>query len=242
MVSVQALSKRFADRIVVDQVSLAAQPGEVLGLLGENGAGKTTTLRMLATILQPSAGDALVGGCSIVREPHRVRRQLGFLTADAGLYDRLTARENVQYFALLHGVDRATLNARTAAIFELLDLGAVADKPVGRFSKGMKQKVCLARAFVHDPPVLLLDEPSSGLDVAAMRAMEQFILQQKQAGKVILFSSHIMSEVEKLCDRVAVISRGRIVAEGTLDALRQPGAKERLEDVFLRLVGDRACD
>lgn len=238
MVSVQALLKRFGRFVAVNGVSFDARRSEVFGLLGENGAGKTTLMRMLATVLQPTDGDALVCGASLIRDPSAVRRHVGFLTADSGLYDRLSAWENVQYFGELYGVDRRTIRVRTQEIFELLDLTEVAGKPVGQFSKGMRQKVCLARTFVHDPAVLLLDEPSSGLDVSSTHTVCDFILSQRQAGKVIIFSSHIMSEVEKLCDRVAVIHHGEIIAQGTIDDLRQTHRTTRLEEVFLRLVGE----
>lgn len=234
----EQLSKRFGALSAVHRVSFEARPGEILGLLGENGAGKTTILRMLATVLKPTEGDALINGHSVLKEPETVRRQLGFLTADAGVYDRLTARENVHYFGQLHGIDEATIRNRIEEIFFRLDLGKVADKSVGLFSKGMKQKVCLARTFVHDPSVLFLDEPTSGLDVSATKALDEFILGEKAQGKTIIYSSHIMSEVEKLCDRISIIHRGELIACGKIEELKLNDRKTGLEEVFLRLVGE----
>ncbi|MHB8926475.1 MAG: ABC transporter ATP-binding protein [Bacillota bacterium] len=237
MVEVQGLTKRFNNLTAVDGVSFAARPGEIFGLLGENGAGKTTTLRVLATVLAPTSGDAVVNGFSVTREAQKVRASIGFVSSDAGLYDRLTARENVAYFGRLHGLPGPTLTKRIDVLFAWLDLKDAADRRVGKFSKGMKQKVCIARALVHDPPVMLLDEPTAGLDVTAIHAVDEFILRAKREGKTIIFSSHIMSEVEKLCDRVAIIHHGSIIAAGTMDELM--AKRERFEDVFLRLIGGR---
>ncbi|HEY3315063.1 MAG TPA: ATP-binding cassette domain-containing protein [Bacillota bacterium] len=235
MVEVKGLSKTFKNLTAVAKIDFTAKPGEIFGLLGENGAGKTTTLRLLASILTPTSGDAIVNGFSVVRQPEKVRATIGFVASDAGLYDRLTARENVAYFGRLHGLSRQALEGRIADIFSWLDMNEYADRRVGKFSKGMKQKVCIARALIHDPPVMLLDEPTAGLDVTAIHAVDEFILRAKREGKTIIFSSHIMSEVEKLCDRVAIIHRGAIIASGTMDDLA--ANRERFEDVFLRLIG-----
>jgi len=237
VVEVKGLTKRFNRLTAVENVDFTARPGEILGLLGENGAGKTTTLRVLATVLAPTSGDVVVNGFSVARQAQQVRASIGFISSEAGLYDRLTARENVAYFGRLHGIPRPVLNDRIDALFDWLDLKDVADRRVGKFSKGMKQKVCIARAIIHDPPVLLLDEPTAGLDVTAIHAVDQFILRAKGEGRTIIFSSHVMSEVEKLCDRVAIIHRGSIIAGGTMDELK--AKRERFEDVFLRLIGGR---
>jgi len=238
MIVVNTLTKRFGARTAVNSVSFQAWPGEVFGLLGENGAGKTTTLRMIATVLSPDEGDVYVNGRSVRREGDLVRHQLGLLTADAGLYARLSARENVEYFGQLWGLDKKTIRKRTEEIFVLLELENVGEHPVGTFSKGMKQKVCLARTFVHNPAVLLLDEPSNGLDVSSSNAVGDFILREKAAGKTIVFSSHNMGEVEKLCDKVAIIHHGELIAQGSIEGLKVDYSA-RFEDAFLRLVGAR---
>ncbi len=235
MVEVKELTKRFNNLTAVDRISFEARPGEIFGLLGENGAGKTTTLRILATVLSPTSGDAVVNGFSVTREAQKVRASIGFVSSDAGLYDRLTARENVAYFGRLHGLTETAIRERIENAFSWLDMKEFADRRVGKFSKGMKQKVCIARALVHDPPVMFLDEPTAGLDVTAIHAVDEFILRAKREGKTIIFSSHIMSEVEKLCDRVAIIHRGALIAAGTMDELK--AKRERFEDVFLRLIG-----
>lgn len=240
MVEVRELSKRFGDVLAVDGVSFACRPGEIFGLLGENGAGKTTTLRIIATLLTPTSGTAVVNGFSVTTEPAEVRRSIGLISADSGLYDRLTPRETVRYFGRLYDMDDRTIRRRSEEIFELLDMKDYADRRTGQFSKGMKQKVSIARTLVHDPPVLLLDEPTAGLDVSAVKMIDDFILRAKERGKTIIFSSHIMGEVEKLCDRVAIVSRGRVVAAGTITELKQNDVRARFEDVFLRLVGDRS--
>ncbi len=245
MIEAIGLTKRFAPSKrggrpveAVNGASFMARPGEVFGLLGENGAGKTTTLRMLSTILEPSAGTARVMGYDIMREPERVRRSIGVVATDTGLYDRLTPREMLRYFGELNDLDRATIARRSDELFELLGMVEFADRRAGQLSKGTKQKVHVARAMISDPPVLLLDEPSAGLDVTSSRAVDDFILRAKRAGKTIVFSSHIMSEVEKVCDRVAIIHQGSIIIEGTVDELkgRQPDSK--FEDVFVRLLGE----
>ncbi len=239
MVEVKELTKRFGEIRAVDGVSFECRPGEILGLLGENGAGKTTTLRILSTLLAPTSGTAVVNGHSVTEDPAAVRRSIGLIAADSGLYDRLTPREIIRYFGRLNDLDEGTIRTRTDEIFDLLDMREYADRRTGKFSKGMKQKVSIARTLVHDPPVLFLDEPTAGLDVSAVKVVDDFILRAKGRGKTIVFSSHIMSEVEKLCDRVAIIHKGRIVATGTIAELMKDDVRARFEDVFLRLVGER---
>lgn len=236
-ITVRGLTKTFGEAVAVENLSFEAREGEIFGLLGENGAGKTTTLRMLATLLTPTRGEASVGGADVVREPERVRRSLG-IVFDAGVYERLSARENIRYFGRLHGLSGADLERRVDELLTTLAMNEYADKRAGTFSKGMRQKVVIARALVHDPPILLMDEPTSGLDVTAARGVQQFVLQAKERGKCIVFSSHNMTEVEKLCDRVAVMHRSRIAAEGSIAELREASANKSFEEVFVGLVGE----
>ena len=222
--------------VAVDGVSFAARPGEIFGVLGPNGAGKTTTLRLLATTITPDAGSATVYGHDIVREPVQVRRNLGVLTANIGLYPRLTARENVAYFARLYGLEPAAAERRIRELFHLLDMESYADRRTDTFSTGMKQKVAIARAVVHDPPVMIFDEPTSGLDVLGARTVVEFVRSCREQGKCVLLSTHQMVEVAKLCDRVAIIHAGRIQATGTVpELLARTGASD-LEEAFLSLV------
>ncbi|MEW6724722.1 MAG: ATP-binding cassette domain-containing protein [Bacillota bacterium] len=238
MVIAEKLTKRFGNLTAVDRVSFQCRPGEVLGLLGENGAGKTTTLRMLATILEPSEGTATVAGYDLRRQPEEVRRNIGIVFGEGGLYDRLTARETVRFFGRLHGMDDQTIAARTDELFRLLDLAEAADRRTGKFSKGMKQKVAIARALIHDPPVLILDEPTAGLDVTSSRVVDELIRTARQNNKAVIFSSHIMSEVEELCDRVAIIHRGQIIVTSTVQELKAGHMQDKFEDIFVRLVGE----
>ncbi|MEW6524723.1 MAG: ATP-binding cassette domain-containing protein [Bacillota bacterium] len=240
MISVHSLSKSFGQLLAVDRVSFTVGPGEVFGLLGENGAGKTTTLRMLATVLRPTQGSATIMGHDLIREPLRVRQIIGVLSAETGLYDRLTAWENVRYFGRLHGMGDAQIRQRSAPLADSLDMASFWHRRAGTLSKGMRQKVCIVRAVIHDPAVLLMDEPTAGLDVTSARAVHDFIHSWKREGRSILFSSHVMSEVEKVCDRIAVIHRGRIVAAGSLDEVKAQAPKRDLEEIFVRLVGETA--
>ncbi len=224
--------------VAVSEVSFSARPGEVFGLLGENGAGKTTTLRMLSTVLEPTSGTAKIMGHDIVKEPEEVRRHIGVLATDTGVYDRLTPREILGYFGELHDIDRATIARRSDDIFRRLGMTEYADVRAGKLSKGTKQKVHIARAMINDPPVLLFDEPTAGLDVTSARAVDEFILEAKRDGKTVVLSSHVMSEVEKLCDRVAIIHHGALIVQGTMDELKGHRADSKFEDVFVRLVGE----
>jgi sodium transport system ATP-binding protein len=241
LVEAQNLSKRFGRSgvLAVDRASFRAPAGQIFGLLGENGAGKTTTLRLLATILQPTSGNALINGVDLVRDPGEVRRQIGAVFAEPSVYDRLTPREHLRYFGDLHDLPRREVVARSAELFRRLGMEEFADRRSGQLSRGMKQKVALARAWLTDPPVLLMDEPTAGLDVLSTQVVEEFIGEARAAGKTVIFSSHIMSQVEKLCDRVAIIHRGAIIAEGTVAELKSRFTQDRFEDVFVRLVGDK---
>jgi sodium transport system ATP-binding protein len=220
----------------VDHVRFTVRPGEVFGLLGPNGAGKTTTLRMLCTVLTPSAGTATVAGFDVVTQPSEVRHHVGFLSANTGVYDRMTAWEMVEYYGRLHEVPPEVLRPRMEGLFASLQMQGFRDVPGAKMSTGMKQKVSIARALVNDPPVLIFDEPTAGLDILVQRAVLESIKQLRGRGKTILFSTHIMREVEKLCDRVAIMSRGRIVVCGTLDELRQLYKQDDLEELFFALV------
>ena len=220
----------------VDHLSFEAHEGHIFGLLGPNGAGKTTALRMLSTLIAPTDGTAWVAGYNIVESPEAVRRSIGFLTGSTGLYPRLSAREVVRYFALMYGLDEASAARRIDFLFEKLGITEYQNKRCGDLSSGMKQKVSIARAIVHDPPVLILDEPTTGLDVLASQHIVSFIQESRQAGKCVIFSTHIMSEADRLCDEIAIIHRGHIVAQGTIDALRQETGEAKVEDVFLSVL------
>jgi len=244
MVSVQGLSKSFGTNKAVDEVSFEIKKGEVFGLLGENGAGKTTTLRMLATMLEPTSGTAVINGIDIIKDPQAVRFQIGILFGgETGLYDRLTVYENISYFAELNDMDKGNTRARIAEIARTLSMEEFINKRAGKLSKGMKQKAAFGRAIVHDPQIMFFDEPTSGLDVSAARNVHDFIMDCKKAGKTILFSSHTMSEVEKLCDRIGIIHKGKLIDTGTIDELKAKYNNNSLEEIFIHLVGGgkRTC-
>src|SRR5438874_2151463 len=241
MIEVRNLSKWFrganGDRVTaVDAVRFTVRPGEVFGLLGPNGAGKTTTLRMLCTVLSPSSGTANVAGFDVVTQPSEVRHHVGFLSANTGVYDRMTAWEMVEYYGRLHEVPPDVLRPRMEELFATLQMQTFRDVPGAKMSTGMKQKVSIARALVNDPPVLIFDEPTAGLDVLVQRAVLDSIKQLRGRGKTIIFSTHIMREAEKLCDRVAIMSKGKILVCGTLDDLRQMHNQHDLEELFFALV------
>ena len=237
----QGLVKVFKDRKrgevrAVDGVSFEAHAGQVCGLLGVNGAGKTTTLRMLSTMLHPTAGDALVCNHSVVRDPEGVRHSIGFMSAATSLYGRLTAREMVVYFGRLHGMRPAAISARIDELFSLFGLTEFAQVRCDKLSSGNKQKVSIVRTVLHDPPVMVFDEPTAGLDVLASRTIVDFVRDCRDRGKCVLFSTHRMDEVEKLCDRVGVIHRGKLLCCEALEALRARTPSGRVEDAFVRLV------
>jgi sodium transport system ATP-binding protein len=240
MIEVHGLSKVFrgsaGSKVAVDNLHFAVRPGEVFGLLGPNGAGKTTTLRMLCTVLRPTAGTAQIAGYDVVRQASQVRRHIGFLSANTGIYDRMTAWEMVEYYGQLHQMPAPRLRQRMEELFTTLHMHDIAQVRGSEMSTGMKQKVSMARALIHDPPVLIFDEPTAGLDVLVQRAVLHMIQQLRQQHKTILFSTHILREVEKLCDRVAIMARGQIVACGTLNDLRQMYRQPDLEELFFALV------
>jgi sodium transport system ATP-binding protein len=241
LIEAENLSKEFHDSRrgvvhAVDRVTFRCNPGRIYGLLGANGAGKTTTLRMFATMLQPSTGTARVAGYDVRTEPENVRRSIGFLSTATALYGRLTARETVEYFGELYGLEHGELRRRTELIFSRLDMNGFSDRRCDTLSTGMRQKVSIARTLVHDPPVMIFDEPTSGLDVMSARAIIQFICECRDQGKTVLFSTHVMSEAEKLCDEIGIIHDGRLICEGSLDQLRERCGKRDLEDIFLQAV------
>ena len=242
MIQVRELSKVFsqAGRTAptgVETISFEAHAGEVFGLQGPTGAGKTTTMRLLATILPPTSGTATINGYDLIRNPLEVRRSIGFLSGDMGLYHRLTPREILTHCGKLYGIPSPQLRDRIAGLFDVFGITEYADARTDKFSTGMRQKVAIARTVVHDPPVIILDEPTSGLDVPAAHMVEQFIRQARDEGKCIIYSTHIMEEAEYLCDRIAVVHQGRIQALGTIDQLRQLSGKRQLREIFLALLG-----
>jgi sodium transport system ATP-binding protein len=229
---------RAADGSVVkavDGVSLAVRPGEIVGLLGANGAGKTTTMRVLATLLAPTAGTARVGGCDVRTDPLGARRLLGYVSATTGVPDRLTPVEVLRSYGRLHGIEVARLEARIALLVDVLDLGGCADRPCGRLSSGQRQRTSLGRALVHDPPALVLDEPTSALDILGSRTLLDFLEKLRAEGRAILLSTHRLHETERRCDRFVVIHAGRVVAEGPRDAL-VAGRAGGLEEAFFAAV------
>ena len=237
MIEVRDLHKSFGKVVAVDGVSFRANDGQITGLLGPNGAGKTTSLRMLYTLLKPDRGQVLVDGVDAAADAGAVRRKLGVLPDSRGLYKRLTSRENIRYFGQLHGLDEATIAARTEALAKALDMGDIIDRRTEGFSQGQRVKTAIARALVHDPRNVILDEPTNGLDVMATRAMRRFLHQLRDEGRCVLFSSHIMQEVAALCDRIVIIAHGRVVAEGSADELRAQTGESNLEDAFVKAIG-----
>ena len=237
MIEVTGLAKAFGEVKAVDGVDFTVPDGGITGLLGPNGAGKTTTLRILATLLRPDAGTAAVDGHDVEHAALEVRRRIGVVPDAKGLYPRLTARENVRYYGRLHGFEGAELEAAIDRLIALLAMEDIADRRTEGFSTGQRVKVAIARALIHDPPNVLLDEPTSGLDIMATRAMREAIRRLRDDGKCVLLSTHIMQEVSALCDRVVVIARGRVVADGTPDQLREHTGRDNLEDVFVELIG-----
>jgi sodium transport system ATP-binding protein len=241
MIHVDRLCKSFRDLrrgtvYAVDHVSFEARPGEIFGLLGPNGAGKTTTMRILCTVLRPTGGSATVAGFDVATQPADVRQHIGFMSMNTAVYDRMTAWELVEYFGGLYGLGGDRLRERMDTVFSTLQMNDFRDTLGAKMSTGMRQKVSIARAIVHDPPVLIFDEPTAGLDVLVARAVLENIERLRELGKCILFSTHIMREVERLCDRVAIVSRGRVQACGTLAELREQSGQQDLEEMFFKLV------
>jgi sodium transport system ATP-binding protein len=241
MIHVENLTKSFRDLrrgqvLAVDHLSFDCRPGEIFGLLGPNGAGKTTAMRILCTVLRPTGGVARVAGYDVVTQAAEVRRHIGFMSANTAIYDRMSAWEMIEYFGRLYGLQGEHLRTRMEEVFATLRMNDFRDVLGAKMSTGMRQKVSIARAIVHDPPVLIFDEPTLGLDVLVARAVLGNVEQLRAAGKCVLYSTHIMREVERLCDRVAVVSKGKIQACGTLAELRQRHGEEDLEELFFKLV------
>jgi sodium transport system ATP-binding protein len=237
MIRVDQVRKRFGTVTAVDGVSFAADDGAITGLLGPNGAGKTTTLRMLYAVMTPDSGSIRVDDVDAVASPQDAQARLGVLPDGFGLYPRLTAREHLEYFGELHGISGARLHQRTRELMELLDMNAIADRRTAGFSHGERTKVALARALVHNPQNVLLDEPTNGLDVMSTRAVRSIVRKLRDEGRCVLFSSHVMQEVSALCDAIVVIAAGRVVARGTPDELRRQTGQDSLEDAFVALTG-----
>jgi sodium transport system ATP-binding protein len=241
MIETRGLTKVFHDKKrgqirAVDNVNFSCKSGQIYGLLGANGAGKTTTLRMLATILEPTDGTAIVCGHDVNDAPERVRANVGFLSTATALYPRLTSQEMVEYFGRLNGIDEKSLKIRIDEIFSRLDMNSFRDRRCDKLSTGMKQKTSIARTLVHDPQVMIFDEPTLGLDIMTARTIIDFIRECRQRGKTVIFSTHVMSEVEKLCDVIGIIQSGKLLAEGSLPELRDRYNERDLEEIFVKIV------
>ncbi len=241
MIQALSLTKAYSDFVrgdvlALSGVSFSASPGQIYGLLGPNGAGKTTALRILSTVLQPTSGTAIVGGFDCVTQPEMVRHQIGFISANTAVYDRMTAWEMVAYFGRLYGMSDDELRERIELLFDRFQMQEIRDLLGAKMSTGMKQKVSVARALVHDPPVLIFDEATTGLDVLVARALLDVVAELRDQGKCIIFSTHIMREAERLCDRIAIMHRGQILAEGTLKELHDQHEERDLEELFFQLI------
>src|SRR6186997_3404579 len=244
MIEARSLTKAYSDLVrgevlALSDVTFSAAAGQIYGLLGPNGAGKTTALRILSTVLQPTRGTAMVGGFDVVTQPEMVRHQIGFISANTAVYDRMTAWEMVEYFGRLYGLDDDELRARMEVLFERFQMQEIRDLLGAKMSTGMKQKVSIARAVVHDPPVLIFDEATVGLDVLVARALLKIVAELREMGKCVILSTHIMREAERLCDRLAIMHRGQILAEGALSELREQHNEQDLEELFFRLISER---
>lgn len=237
----EGLTKRFGAVLAVDQATIQVNPGEVVGLLGPNGAGKTTMLRMIAGILAPDAGSVTVAGMDMATRPLEAKRAVGFHSGDTQLYRRLNAREALAYFGRLYGMEETRLKARIDDLVELLDMRSFCDRPCDTYSAGQKQRANIARAFLHEPELLILDEPTTALDVISGRFIVETIRAESAAGRAVLFSTHIMGEAEYLCDRIALLHQGRIVDHGRLDELLERSGCRNLTDTFLKLAGQEAA-
>ncbi|MEM9533006.1 MAG: ATP-binding cassette domain-containing protein [Pseudomonadota bacterium] len=237
MIEVNGLAKRFGKVEALTDVTFSAPDGAITGLLGPNGAGKSTTLRVLYTVLQPDQGTAVIDGHDVVQDSLLARRAIGALPHGSGAYPRLTARENVRYYGRLNGMGGAALERRIDQLADMLEMNDFIDRRTKGFSQGQRTKVALARALVHEPRNVILDEPTNGLDVMATRALRELIRRLREAGHCVLFSSHVMQEVAALCDEIVIIARGRVVASGTPDALREATGQENLEDAFVQAIG-----
>ncbi len=239
MILVENLSKSFPSIQALQGVTFGADDGQITGLLGPNGAGKTTTLRVLYTVLKPDTGKALVDGFDVLTEAQEVRRRIGVLPDSHGLYPRLSARENIRYYGRLHGLKGNALEQAIDDLVKLLDMQEFADRRTEGFSQGQRLKVAIARALIHQPQNILLDEPTNGLDVMSTRALRTIIRRFRDQGKCVLFSSHVMQEIAALCDTIVVIAQGRVVASGSPETLKQSTGQANLEDAFVAAIGEK---
>lgn len=237
MIIVRELKKQFGEVVAVDGVTFTAPSGAITGLLGPNGAGKTTTIRMIGSLVEIGGGSVEIDGIDVARDPKGARDISGILTDARGLYTRLTARENIRYFAELRGIDIAKSEATIKRLVDLLDMNDIIDRRTEGFSQGERMKVAIVRALIHEPSTVILDEPTNGLDVMTTRALRELIKRLKAEGKTVMFSSHIMQEVAALCDEIIIIARGKITAHGTTAALLSQSGKSSLEDAFVTLAG-----
>lgn len=240
MIEAKGLHKSFGNVNAVQNVSFVARDGEITGLLGPNGAGKTTTLRMLYTLMKPQSGEVCVDGMNAATHGLEVRKRLGVLPDARGLYKRLTARENIEYYARLQGLPTDVIDARVNQLIELLEMKEFAHRYTEGFSQGQRVKTAIGRALVHDPRNIIFDEPTNGLDVMATRSLREFLKTLRAEGRCVLFSTHIMQEVAALCDRIVIIAHGRVVAQGTAESLREQAGESNLEDAFVKLIGAEA--
>lgn len=243
VIKVSHLKKIFFDKKrgkiqAVNNVNFYCRRGEIFGLLGPNGAGKTTTLRILATMMKPTEGEVLVNGYNVAKEAHQVRQSIGFLSGETGLYDRFTPEETILFFGRINGLSEELIRSRMKEIFKILDMDSFRDVRVDKLSTGMKQKLSIARAIIHNPPVLILDEPTVGLDIITAKVVINYIKEFKSQGKCIIFSTHQIPEAEKLCDKIAIIHKGKIFAQGTLTQLQHSFQEKDLEEIFFKLVKD----
>ncbi len=242
MIEISHVAKAYAKVVAVDDVSLQAEDGRITGLLGPNGAGKTTTLRMLYGLIQPDRGHVSIDGVDSSKDPIDARRRIGVLPDSHGLYPRMTAREHIRYFGRLQGLEAEVLEPRIEAMIELLEMRSIADRRAAGFSQGERMKVSLARALVHEPKNIILDEPTNGLDVMSTRAVRSLIRDLRGLGKCVLFSSHIMQEVSALCDEIVIMAKGRVVARGSVESLQEETGQATLEDAFVVLAGEDLGD
>jgi sodium transport system ATP-binding protein len=245
LIEVNNLKKIFFDKKrgevkAVNGIDLHCRKGEIFGLLGPNGAGKTTTLRILATMLKPTAGEVSVNGYDVIKEAHQVRESIGFLSGETGLYDRFTPRETILFFGRINNLPDEEIRMRMDEIFKILDMKSFQEVRVDKLSTGMKQKLSIARALIHNPPILIFDEPTVGLDVITARVVLNYIKEFKNQGKCIIFSTHQMQEAERLCDRIAIIHKGEILAKGSLEELQQRFQEKELEEIFFKLIQVKA--
>jgi sodium transport system ATP-binding protein len=241
MIQVAGLTKVFNDKkrgkiVAVNNLKFNCREGQIFGLLGPNGAGKTTTLRILATMMLPTKGEVIINGSDVVKEANKVRRQIGFLSSETGLYDRFTPRETIKFFGRINGMEDKIIEKKMAEIFHNLNMEDFQDVRVHKLSTGMKQKLSIARCIIHDPPILILDEPTLGLDIITARTVTGYVKRFREQGKCIIYSTHLMREAERLCDVIAIIHQGNLIAQGTLEELKKNSSSEDLEEIFFELI------